>query len=145
MLAESPPILPRVPGGPLRVVVIGFLASVAATLDFLHEGQVVITVHPAGGGVDRRRCQTVSEILPALRAGDIDLVVTTDASRIARNPLTQLRFVNEACRNGTRVVFVNDGIDTALGSWQLRWQVASLLRETHLARRDRQEVDEEGA
>ena len=126
MIPGSPPIVPKAPDGPLRVIVIGSLASVADYLDSVYDGRVVIRVYPASGGRGRRRRQALREILPVLHAGDTDVVVTSDGSRIARDPWSQFEFAEEARSLGTRVIFVSEGIDTSLDSWALRQEITAV-------------------
>ena len=126
MIPGSPPIVPKAPDGPLRVIVIGSLAQVAAYLDSVCHGRVMIRVYPASGSSRKRRQQALREILPVLHAGDTDLVIASDATRIARDPWSQFEFAEEARRLGTRVIFASEGIDTSLDSWELRQEITAV-------------------
>ncbi len=69
-------------------------------------------------------------MLSACRAGEIDLILTKEVSRFARNTVDTLQYTRELARYGVGVVFIGDGIDTRAGDGEFRLSImASVAQE----------------
>jgi DNA invertase Pin-like site-specific DNA recombinase len=53
-----------------------------------------------------------------IQSGGIDLVLTSDVSRISRNPVDMIDFLSHCVNCGTRFLSLGDRIDTADEDWQ---------------------------
>ena len=68
-----------------------------------------------------------------VRTGTYDLVIAEDLGRIFRRAHVQL--FCEACEDvGTRLIAVNDHVDTAQGNWRVLVGFASMRHETQYTR-----------
>lgn len=62
--------------------------------------------------------------------GEIDLIITKEVSRFARNTVDTLNYTRLLRQNGVRVIFMNDGIDTNDSDGELRLTImASIAQE----------------
>ena len=82
-----------------------------------------------GSGEDLTRPELL-ELWERLEKGDIDVVITEDLGRIARRLEASL-FCEVAEDTSTRVVAINDHVDTADANWRMSSLFASLRHETY--------------
>ncbi|MBR5090453.1 MAG: recombinase family protein [Ruminiclostridium sp.] len=59
-------------------------------------------------------------------AGKIELVITKEVSRFARNTVDTLCFTRKLTALGIRVIFMNDGIDTSDKDGELRLTIVDM-------------------
>lgn len=134
------PLIPRNPGGPLRVVAIGRVSTIhqdveniEASHDYVQEylsrlyrGALEITLlgEQASGMLTDRA--TIRQAEQLVASGTIDLVIAEDLGRIYRNPRYQYDFVQNAVDVGTRVICIGDHLDTADDNWEVMMGAAAL-------------------
>lgn len=133
------PLLPKQPG-PLRVLTIGRIStehqqleSIAAMHDVvetqlrqIYKGPFDLTKlgeQASGMLVDR---PTILEAMRRIEAGEFDLVIVEDLSRVYRNPAFQYLFVQHCVDHDTRFIALNDNIDTADENWELSLSFAAV-------------------
>jgi DNA invertase Pin-like site-specific DNA recombinase len=125
---------------PVRVVIIGRIstphqneenieASYRYVEDFLrkqHLGPMKIKhLGERASGMLAER-QTIRQVEDLIAAGQVDLVVAEDLSRIFRNPRHQFNFVQDAVDAGVRILCLADNLDTATENWELMLGAAGL-------------------
>ena len=86
-------------------------------------------IQGTGSGEDLTRPELL-ELWERLEKGDIDVVITEDLGRIARRLEASL-FCEVAEDTATRVVAINDHVDTADANWRMSSLFASLRHETY--------------
>ena len=75
-----------------------------------------------------KRVQFNSMIAQAL-AGEIDIIVTKEVSRFARNTVDTLSFTRKLAASNVRVIFINDNIDTFDNDAEFRLTLMSSLAQ----------------
>ena len=71
-----------------------------------------------------------NKMIEACRAGEIDLILTKEVSRFARNTVDALAYTRELRACGVGVIFINDNIDTRDGDGEFRLSImASVAQE----------------
>src|SRR3954470_2569062 len=127
MPRTNAPLVPKAPGGPLRVLVVGRIstvhqnhenidASYRFVEDFLtrmYDGPIHykhLGEQASGMRTDRA---TIVEAEEEIATGSWDLVITEALSRFYRNPRHQYAFVQNAIDHETRVICIGDNLDTA--------------------------------
>ncbi len=81
-------------------------------------------------GTSTQRRRQFRAMMDQARAGGIDLIITKEVSRFARNTLDALQYTRELGRYGVGVLFLNDGIDTRQQEGELRLAImASIAQE----------------
>ncbi len=71
-----------------------------------------------------------NKMIEACRAGEIDLILTKEVSRFARNTVDTLAYTRELRACGVGVIFINDNIDTRDGDGEFRLSImASVAQE----------------
>ena len=144
------PLVPRVVGGPLRVLVIGRISTVHQDLESIEASYRYVSRHlgrlyqgplhlkqlgEQGSGLRSDR-PSIVEAEREIATGTWDLVIAEDLSRIYRNPRLIYAFVQDAVQCETRVIGIGDNLDTADENWEVALGAAAL---EHLLRDDRDE------
>ncbi len=71
-----------------------------------------------------------NKMIEDCRAGEIDLILTKEVSRFARNTVDALAYTRELRAYGVGVIFINDNIDTRDGDGEFRLSImASVAQE----------------
>lgn len=97
-----------------------------------HAGWTLIGVYADEGvsGTSIRRREAFNRMMAEAEAGGIDLILTKEVSRFARNTLDTLEYTRRLKRLGVGVLFINDNIDTRDGDGELRLTImASIAQE----------------
>ena len=82
----------------------------------------------SGTGTKKRK--EFNRMIEAAKAGEIDLILTKEVSRFARNTVDTLQFTRELKKMGVHVLFLNDNIHTGDPSAELRLAImASVAQE----------------
>ncbi len=80
-------------------------------------------------GTSTRKRRQFNEMIAAARAGELDLILTKEVSRFARNTLDTLTYTRELSRRGIGVIFLIDGIDTRQQDGELRLTIMSSIAQ----------------
>ena len=81
-------------------------------------------------GTAARNRPAFQQMLSAAEEGEIDLILTKEVSRFARNTVDALACTRRLRRYGVGVVFINDGIDTRQNDGEFRLTImASVAQE----------------
>ncbi|MBQ3426205.1 MAG: recombinase family protein [Clostridia bacterium] len=70
-----------------------------------------------------------NRMIEACRAGEIDLILTKEVSRFARNTVDALAYTRQLKEYGVGVCFINDNIDTRAGDGELRLTIMSSIAQ----------------
>lgn len=68
-------------------------------------------------------------MIEACRAGKIDLILTKEVSRFARNTVDTLKYTRQLKEYGVGVYFINDNIDTRAGDGELRLTIMGSIAQ----------------
>lgn len=91
---------------------------------------VSIFVDEGFSGTSTQNRPGFQQMLEAARAGKIDLIVTKEVSRFARNTIDTLAHTRELRKQGVGVLFINDNIDTRQNDGEFRLTImASVAQE----------------
>ena len=96
------------------------------------EGWTLAEVYADEGtsGTSTRRREAFNRMIRAAEAGEIDLILTKEVSRFARNTVDALEYTRRLKQNGIGVVFISDNIDTRDNDGELRLTImASMAQE----------------
>lgn len=80
-------------------------------------------------GTSVKKRKEFLRMMTAARAGEIDLILTKEISRFARNTLDSIRYTRELKALGVGVIFLTDGIDTRDGDAELRLAILSSIAQ----------------
>ncbi len=81
-------------------------------------------------GTQTARRAGFNKMIEACRAGEIDLILTKEVSRFARNTVDALAYTRELRACGVGIIFINDNIDTRDGDGEFRLSImASVAQE----------------
>ena len=80
-------------------------------------------------GTNVKRRKEFLRMIASARAGEIDLILTKEISRFARNTLDSIRYTRELRSLGVGVIFLSDGIDTRDGDAELRLAILSSIAQ----------------
>lgn len=81
-------------------------------------------------GTSTRRREAFNRMIAAAQAGTLDLILTKEVSRFARNTVDTLEFTRRLKALGVGVIFINDNIDTRDNDGELRLTImASMAQE----------------
>jgi site-specific DNA recombinase len=133
-------LIPKVRGGPLRVLMIGRISTPHQDLESIDAGHRDVGEFLAGiydgplhvkqlggrGSGMRTDRESIVEAEEEIATGTWDLVIAPDLGRFYRNPRHLYAFVQDAVDAETRVITVGDDFDTADPSWHLRMGIASI-------------------
>jgi site-specific DNA recombinase len=140
------PFVPKNPGRPLNVAVIGRISTpqqhienieasyqyVQEYLGRIYQGPVEIKLLGEQASGMRTDRATIREAEDLVAAGTVDLVIAEDLARIYRNPRHQYNFVQDCVDMDTRVICVGDGLDTADENWEIIMGAAALRHGLHI-------------
>ena len=114
------------------------LHSLAAQIKYFteyiseHECWDLVEVYYDEGitGTSVKKRDAFNRMIADCEAGKIELVITKEVSRFARNTVDTLCFTRKLTALGIRVIFMNDGIDTSDKDGELRLTImASIAQE----------------
>lgn len=80
-------------------------------------------------GTSTKKRRQFHAMIAAARAGEIDLIITKEVSRFARNTLDTLEYTRELQRYGVGVFFLIDNIDTRQQEGELRLTLMSSMAQ----------------
>ncbi len=80
-------------------------------------------------GTSTQKRRQFNAMIAAARRGEIDLIITKEVSRFARNTLDTLQYTRELQRLGIRVIFLIDHIDTGQQEGELRLTIMSSMAQ----------------
>lgn len=80
-------------------------------------------------GTSTKKRRQFNAMIAAARAGEIDLILTKEVSRFARNTLDTLAYTRELSRLGVGVIFLIDNIDTRQQDGELRLTIMSSIAQ----------------
>ena len=80
-------------------------------------------------GTSVKKRKEFLRMMASARAGEIDLILTKEISRFARNTLDSIRYTRELKALGVGVIFLADGIDTREGDAELRLAILSSIAQ----------------
>lgn len=97
-----------------------------------HSDWVLAEIYADEGisGTSTRRRAAFNHMISDAQAGKIDLILTKEVSRFARNTVDTLEFTRKLRSIGVGVLFLEDGIDTRAGDGEFRLAImASVAQE----------------
>ena len=97
-----------------------------------HPDWLLVDIYPDEGisGTTTRRREQFNRMIRDAEAGKLDLILTKEVSRFARNTVDTLEYTRRLKRLGVGVIFTNDSIDTRDNDGELRLTImASIAQE----------------
>lgn len=95
-----------------------------------HWEMVEIFADEGLSGTETKHRAAFLRMIETARQGQLDLILTKEISRFARNTLDSIYYTRELSRYGVGVLFLNDGLNTRDGDAELRLTLlASLAQE----------------
>lgn len=97
-----------------------------------HDDWLLVDIYPDEGisGTTTRYREQFNRMIQDAEAGKIDLILTKEVSRFARNTVDTLEYTRRLKRLGVGVIFTNDNIDTRDNDGELRLTImASIAQE----------------
>jgi len=97
-----------------------------------HDDWLLADLYPDEGlsGTTTRRREQFNRMIRDAEAGKLDLILTKEVSRFARNTVDALEYTRRLKRLGVGVIFLNDNIDTRDNDGELRLTLmASIAQE----------------
>ena len=97
-----------------------------------HEGWLLCGIFSDEGitGTSTRRREGFNRMIRAAEQGNVDLIITKEISRFARNTLDSIYYTRALRRLGVGVIFLADGISTLDADGELRLTImASIAQE----------------
>lgn len=97
-----------------------------------HNNWLLVDIYPDEGisGTTTRHRAQFNRMIRDAEAGKIDLILTKEVSRFARNTVDTLEYTRHLKRLGVGVIFTNDNIDTRDNDGELRLTImASIAQE----------------
>ena len=80
-------------------------------------------------GTNTKKRKAFHRMIEACKNGEIDLIVTKEISRFARNTLDSVGYTRELKKIGVGVIFMNDGINTLDPDAELRLTIMSSIAQ----------------
>ena len=80
-------------------------------------------------GTNTKKRIQFNRMIRAAREGKIDLIITKEVSRFARNTMDTLRYTRELQKRGVGVLFLNDNINTLDADGELRLTIMSSIAQ----------------
>ena len=80
-------------------------------------------------GTSTKKRKAFQRMIEAAEAGEIDLILTKEVSRFARNTVDALGYTRRLRELGVGVLFINDNIDTRDGDGELRLSIMATLAQ----------------
>ena len=96
------------------------------------QGWILTEVYADEGisGTSTRRREAFNRMVAQAETGGLDLILTKEVSRFARNTVDTLEYTRRLKRLGVGVIFINDNIDTRENDGELRLTImASMAQE----------------
>ena len=90
-------------------------------------------------GTNTKKRKAFHHMIDCARSGKLDLIITKEISRFARNTLDSIAYTRELKRLGVGVIFMNDNINTLDGDAELRLAILSSIAQEE-SRRTSQRV-----
>ena len=84
-------------------------------------------------GTNTKKRTQFNRMIRAAREGKIDLIITKEVSRFARNTVDTLEYTRELRKRGIGVLFLNDNINTMDADGELRLTIMSSIARTRAA------------
>lgn len=97
-----------------------------------HDGWLLVDIYPDEGisGTTTRRREQFNRMIRDAEGGKLDLILTKEVSRFARNTVDALEYTRRLKQLGVGVIFTNDNIDTRDNDGELRLTImASIAQE----------------
>lgn len=80
-------------------------------------------------GTSTRKRRAFNRMIRSARDGEIDLIITKEISRFARNTLDSIYYTRDLKKHGIAVIFLNDNINTMDGDAELRLAIMSSIAQ----------------
>lgn len=80
-------------------------------------------------GTNTKKRTQFNRMIRAAREGKIDLIITKEVSRFARNTVDTLEYTRELRKRGIGVLFLNDNINTMDADGELRLTIMSSIAQ----------------
>ena len=80
-------------------------------------------------GTSTKKRKAFNRMIDMARAGEIDLIITKEISRFARNTLDSIYYTRDLKRLGVGVIFLNDNINTLEPDAELRLTIMSSIAQ----------------
>jgi DNA invertase Pin-like site-specific DNA recombinase len=80
-------------------------------------------------GTSTKKRREFNRMIECARAGELDLIITKEISRFARNTLDSIYYTRELKRLGVGVIFLNDNINTLEPDAELRLTIMSSIAQ----------------
>ena len=80
-------------------------------------------------GTNTKKRTQFNRMIRAAREGKIDLIITKEVSRFARNTVDTLEYTRELRKRGVGVLFLNDNINTMDADGELRLTIMSSIAQ----------------
>jgi len=80
-------------------------------------------------GTSTKKRKAFNRMIAAAKAGDLDLLITKEISRFARNTLDSIYYTRELKKHGVGVIFLNDNINTLDPDAELRLTIMSSIAQ----------------
>ena len=80
-------------------------------------------------GTNTKKRKAFNRMIASAKSGEIDLIITKEISRFARNTLDSIYYTRELKRIGVGVIFLNDNINTLDGDAELRLAIMSSIAQ----------------
>ena len=90
-------------------------------------------------GTSTKKRVDFQRMIACAKSGKLDLIITKEISRFARNTLDSIYYTRELKRHGVGVIFLNDNINTLDGDAELRLSILSSIAQEE-SRRTSQRV-----
>ena len=80
-------------------------------------------------GTNTKKRTEFNRMIACAQNGEVDLIITKEISRFARNTLDSIYYTRELKKYGVGVIFMNDGINTLDGDAELRLAIMSSIAQ----------------
>ena len=80
-------------------------------------------------GTTTKKRREFNRMIACAENGEIDLIITKEISRFARNTLDSISYTRELKRHGVGVIFMSDNINTLDGDAELRLAIMSSIAQ----------------
>lgn len=80
-------------------------------------------------GTNTKKRKEFNQMIACAKNGEIDLIITKEISRFARNTLDSIYYTRELKKMGVAVIFLNDNINTMDGDAELRLAIMSSIAQ----------------
>jgi len=80
-------------------------------------------------GTNTKKRKAFNRMIACAKQGDVDLIITKEISRFARNTLDSIYYTRELKKRGVGVIFLNDNINTLDSDAELRLTIMSSIAQ----------------